>query len=385
MRPSSTTPSRARPPAAKRARTTRARASLSSPTVSPTSTRRAWVLSKKGNLKNLHLRTIESEPLGAADARVRVRAVGLNFADVFTALGLYAAAPEGAFTPGLECCGEILEVGRDVDDFRVGDRVMCVKRFGAFADEVTCPTTQMRVLPREWSFEQGAGFLVQGLTSYYGLKRLGDAREKSTVLVHSAAGGCGLASLGICERLGATAIAVIGDASKVETLKERFPKLRAIVVRDRKRFGAQVREACDAVGAVEGVDVVFDATLGDFFSGGWDNLARGGRYVVYGAADMTPRGDYVGVFGWIKLAWKFLKRKKVDPLSLPGENKGILGFNLIWQFDKTEELAALLAELDDLKLPAPKVGATFDFEELPEALRLFQTGKTTGKVVVRVD
>lgn len=343
------------------------------------------MLSKKGNLKNLHLRTIESEPLGASDARVRVRAVGLNFADVFTALGLYAAAPEGAFTPGLECCGEILEVGRDVDDFRVGDRVMCVKRFGAFADEVTCPTTQMRVLPREWSFEQGAGFLVQGLTSYYGLKRLGDAREKSTVLVHSAAGGCGLASLGICERLGATAIAVIGDASKVETLKERFPKLRAIVVRDRKRFGAQVRDACDAVGAVEGVDVVFDATLGDFFSGGWDNLARGGRYVVYGAADMTPRGDYVGVFGWIKLAWKFLKRKKVDPLSLPGENKGILGFNLIWQFDKTEELAALLAELDDLKLPAPKVGATFDFEELPEALRLFQTGKTTGKVVVRVD
>ena len=178
---------------------------------------------------------------------------------------------------------------------------------------------------------------------------------------------------------------MIGDASKVETLKERFPKLRAIVVRDRKRFGAQVREACDAVGAVEGVDVVFDATLGDFFSGGWDNLARGGRYVVYGAADMTPRGDSVGVFGWMKLAWKFLKRKKVDPLSLPGENKGILGFNLIWQFDKTEELAALLAELDALKLPAPKVGATFDFEELPDALQLFQTGKTTGKVVVRVE
>jgi len=105
---------------------------------------------------------------------------------------------------------------------------------------------------------------------------------------------------------------------------------------------------------------------------------------VYGAADLTPQGDRIGVLGWIKLAFKFLRRKKVDPLMLPGENKGILGFNLIWQFDRTEDLASLLGELQALDLPAPKVGRTFDFAELPDALRLFQTGSTTGKVVVKV-
>lgn len=384
MRDAAASP-RAAPPARKHIRRTSSRARART-SASASTTRRAWEISRKGSIKNLRLETVPTVTLGANDARVRVRAIGLNFADVFTALGLYSAAPDGSFVPGLECCGEIVELAANASsEFAVGDRVMCVVRFGAFADEIACPVTQMRKLPVGWSFEEGAAFLVQGLTSYYGLKALGDIKGGKTVLVHSAAGGCGLMSLGICEKVGAKAIAVIGNAGKEATLKERFPELGAVIVRDRRRFKQQVRDACDAIGADEGVDIVFDATLGDFFQGGWDNMARGGRYVVYGAADLTPQGDSIGVIGWIKLAWKFLRRKKVDPLMLPGENKGILGFNLIWQFDKQEELARLLAELNALSLPAPKVGATFEFAQLPEAMRLFQTGQTTGKVVVRVD
>ena len=352
--------------------------------------RREYLLTHKGDLSNLTLRASSawsSEPCARDAVRVRVKAIGLNFADVFTCLGLYNAAPDGAFVPGLECSGVVVERGADATGVEVGDRVMCVTRFGAFADHVEVPVAQVQPLPTPWSFEEGASFLVQGLTSYYGLKALGDVGKGKVVLVHSAAGGCGLMSLGICQRVGAKAVAVIGNGGKIATLRERFPSFLqedAIIVRDRNRFGEQVREACDAIGAEEGVDIVFDATLGDFFQGGWDNLARGGRYVVYGAADLTPSGDSIGAFGWIKLAWKFLRRKKVDPLNLPGENKGILGFNLIWQFDKAAELMRLLDELNALDLPAPKVGATFDFEDLPNALRLFQTGQTTGKVVVRV-
>jgi NADPH:quinone reductase-like Zn-dependent oxidoreductase len=375
-------------PARKRARraSNRVSASSSTATASPAvGTRRVYELSKKGDISNLRLVERPRQALAPNEARVRVKAIGLNFADVFTALGLYSAAPDGAFVPGLECSGVVEELGADASGaLEVGDAVMCVTRFGAFGDEITCPATQIRKLPKGWSFEEGASFLVQGLTSFYGLKRLGDIKKGSVVLVHSAAGGCGLMALGICERVGAKAIAVIGNKAKVDTLKERFPSLKAIIVRDRKRFDEQVRDACDAVGAEEGVDIVLDATLGDFFQGGWDALSRGGRYVVYGAADLTPQGDRIGIIGWIKLALKFLRRKKVDPLMLPGENKGILGFNLIWQFDRTEDLASLLGDLQALDLPAPKVGATFDFAELPDALRLFQTGKTTGKVVVKV-
>lgn len=217
-------------------------------------------------------------------------------------------------------------------------------------------------------------------------------KKGHTVLVHSAAGGCGLFGLGICKAVGANAIATVGSASKAEVIRKRFPDYmpaERIIVRDRKRFGEQVRAAAGAVsgaaGAGEGggCNIVMDAVMGDYFKGGWDNLARGGRYVVFGAADLTPAGD-LGVLGWIQLAWKYLRRSFVDPTNLPGENKSVMGFNLIWMFDKIAELGELLRDLTALGLPAPMVGRTFAFDELPAALRTFQGGGTTGKCVVVV-
>ena len=67
-----------------------------------------------------------------------------------------------------------------------------------------------------------------------------------------------------------------------------------------------------------------------------------------------------------------------------GENRGILGFNLIWMFSKVSLLAPLLEELYALKLAPPHVGHVFAFEEAPEAIRLFQSGRTTGKVVLKL-
>ena len=72
----------------------------------------------------------------------------------------------------------------------------------------------------------------------------------------------------------------------------------------------------------------------------------------------------------------------MDPTNLPGENKSVMGFNLIWMFDKIVELGRLLTDLDALRLPAPKVGESFAFDRLPDAIRTFQSGGTSGKVVV---
>jgi hypothetical protein len=70
--------------------------------------------------------------------------------------------------------------------------------------------------------------------------------------------------------------------------------------------------------------------------GGWDNLARGGRYVVFGAADLTPAGD-LGVLGWIALAWKYIRRPFVDPMNLPGDNKSVTGLELITSYTLNTE------------------------------------------------
>ena len=113
-------------------------------------TRRAWEISKKGNLQNLRLNERAARDARAPnECRIAVRAIGLNFADVFTVLGLYSAAPEGTFVPGLECCGEVVETASG-SDFVVGDRVMCVVRFGAFADEINCPADANAEAAFEW-------------------------------------------------------------------------------------------------------------------------------------------------------------------------------------------------------------------------------------------
>jgi len=71
-------------------------------------------------------------------------------------------------------------------------------------------------------------------------------------------------------------------------------------------------------------------------------------------------------------------------MELPGENKTIAGFNLIWMFDKSELLLSLLAELEDLAMPPPRVGMEFSWTELPKALEAFQSGRTSGKIVIKL-
>ena len=81
----------------------------------------------------------------------------------------------------------------------------------------------------------------------------------------------------------------------------------------------------------------------------------------------------------LRLAWKYLRRPRVDPLELPAQNKSVMGFNLIWMFSKVSQLISLLDELYEMDLEPPLVGQTFAFEDLPQALRLFQSGQTTGR------
>lgn len=94
-------------------------------------------------------------------------------------------------------------------------------------------------IPDSWTFQEGAAFLVQGLTAMYGLRSQGNLRCRQTVLVHSAAGGCGQFAMAICNAFGATPIATVGAASKVDYLLERFPWLRReqVIVRDASRYG----------------------------------------------------------------------------------------------------------------------------------------------------
>ena len=350
------------------------------------STRAAWRIDRAGSLDRLRLVEETLDPPAPGEARIRVRAIGQNFADALACLGLYSATPRGSFVPGLEVAGVVEALGAPVADrpagVAVGDRVIALTRFGGYASALNVDTRYLTPLPAGWSFEAGAAFVVQTLTAWYGLVRLGDARPGSVVLVQSAAGGVGLQALAILARLGARAVGVVGRESKRDFLVSRALLSRAqVVVRSPGGSGRALDEALEACGA-RGFDIVFDAVMGDDFRASVARLAPEGRYVLYGAADFMPRGRRPG---WARLGWQWLRRPRLDPLAMISENRALLAFNLIWLWDAIERVPAALAALAALELAEPWVGARQPFAAAPAALAELKAGGTVGKSVLVVD
>lgn len=336
--------------------------------------RKSYRINRAGNLKRLK---VVEEPLpepNENEVQVEVKAIGLNFADIFAILGLYSATPEGSFIPGLEYSGVVNKVGSKVTEFKEGDKIMGVTRFGGYTSHINSEHHYLQPLPEGWSFEEGAAYLVQGLTAYYGLFKLGEAKKGDTILIHSAAGGVGILANRMAQKIGAYAIGTIGSSKKIDVLqKEGY---QDYIVRD-KSFKQKLQEKLGE----RDLNVVMECIGGKIFQAGWDLLAPQGRMVVYGSARY---GDTSNSPNWLRLAWIYLRRPKIDPQKMIENNKAILGFNLIWLYHKKELMREILSEMNELKLPPPLVGHKYNFEELSRALKHFQSGQTVGKVVITV-
>ncbi|WP_207492606.1 synaptic vesicle VAT-1 family membrane protein [Aridibaculum aurantiacum] len=338
--------------------------------------RKVYRMPKAGSIKNLQLVTEALEQPKAGEVCVQVKAIGLNFADIFAMQGLYSATPPGSFIPGLEFAGEIISIGNGVHNLKVGDRVMGATKFGGYVSHININQRYVIPLPGDWSFEEGAGFLVQGLTAYYALTKLGNLQPGMNVLIHSAAGGVGIMANRICKKIGAYTIGTVGSARKVDFLlnEEGYDD---VIVRD-KNFAAKLQDALNN----RPLQLVMECIGGDILRASWDAMAPMGRMVAYGSASFT---SHTASPNYPKLIWKFLRRPKIDPLRLPSQNKSLMGFNLIFLYEQTDLMLDMLAELQALQLRPQHVGHIFSFNEMHDAIRLFQKGETMGKVVVKVD
>ncbi|MEM9917896.1 MAG: zinc-binding dehydrogenase [Bacteroidota bacterium] len=334
--------------------------------------RKAYRL-KAGNLGHMRIHTEELPEPAAQEVTIEIKAIGLNFADVFAIWGLYSATPKGSFIPGLEYAGIVQKVGAEVEHLQPGDRIMGVTRFGAYTSHLNIPYQYALPLPDDWSFEEGAAYLVQVLTAYYGMVRLGDLQKEQTVLIHSAAGGVGILANRIAKKYDAFTIGSVGSEAKVDFCrKEGYD---AVIVRS-DRFASDLNKALDG----RELNVVMECIGGKIFEAGFEALAPQGRSIIYGAARYASPGNRPN---YPRLLWQHFTRPKLDPQGLAELNKGVLGFNLIYLYDRVELMYELLSQLKDLQIEKPHVGHTFAFDQLPEAIRLFQTGKTIGKVVVK--
>jgi alcohol dehydrogenase len=328
---------------------------------------------KPGSIGNLSLITENiDDPIGD-EVLVNVQTIGLNFADVFCCLGLYDAAPKTSFIPGLEFAGIVEKAGPNVHHFKPGDRIMGVTRFGAYATKLSISEKYLVALPQSWNFAEGSAYLVQVLTAYYGLITLGNAKTGQNILIHSAAGGVGIWANRLAKAMGCYTIGVIGHKKKQSVLENEGVDI--CIIRDEKSFED------DLVKALEGRDLhlIMDSIGGKIMKIGYEKLAPMGRVVAFGSAHYTGKKDRPN---YLRLLWKYLQRPKIDVQNMIGENKSVMGFNLIYLFDHASLMHEILENLSAMDLGNPFIGSTYSFKALPQAIRDFQDGLTIGKVVI---
>ncbi|MBL8678692.1 MAG: zinc-binding dehydrogenase [Myxococcales bacterium] len=341
---------------------------------------RAVVIHRAGDYRALSIETVPDPECGPDDVVVETRYAGVNYADCIVRMGLYSSAREYVgwpITPGFEVFGTIAKVGSRVTDLRVGHEVVAVTRFGGYATKVRVPRTQ--VFERVPGFDEAssAGFPAVFLTAHYALATLANARRGEAILVHSCAGGVGVALAQLGRAMGCTVVGVVGAKAKVDTALEAGA--HHVIVRDGRSWAKRAREL-----SRDGYRVVLDANGADTLRDSYELLAAPGRLVVYGFASMLPRGG-AGRPNWLSLAWKYLRTPRFDPLELTTKNRSVLALNLSYLFEHEslleESMTALFARAREGKLRPPPV-TTFAFDRVADAHRAIESGTTVGKLVL---
>jgi NADPH2:quinone reductase len=219
---------------------------------------------------------VVGEP-GLGEIKIRQHACGVNYIDTYYRTGLYPA-PSLPFVAGNEGAGEVIAVGEEVNDLKVGDRVAYVVTLGGYAAERLLPADRAVKLPDAISYEQAAGMMLKGMTARYLLRVTFRVEKGTTLLIHAAAGGVGTIVCQWANHLGAIVIGTAGTKEKAALAKANGCH-HTILYRE-EDFVARVNEITSS----KLCDVVYDGVGKDTFPASLDCLRRRGMFVSFGNA-----------------------------------------------------------------------------------------------------
>lgn len=334
-------------------------------------------ITRHGGPEVLELRSSPDPEPGAGHVRVRVKAAGVNFADIMMRMGLYPGAPAAPFVPGYEAAGVVDAVGPGLPRgaaLKAGDRVVVPTNFGGYADTVLAKASEVFPIPEGKSFEEAAALTVNYLTAYMALVEQGHLREGRKVLVHGAAGGVGIAAAQIAKIHGAE---VFGTASAAKHAAARKEGVDHPIDYRTEDFEAVVKKATGG----RGVDVVLDPIGGAHFSRSYRCLAPGGKLIVYGFSAGAPGKTR----RLLSLLWHWLRTPSFSPLEMMTSNRGVIGLHLGRMTGETEALKEAMVQLVKWWTEGrirPVVGAVYPAERAAEAHAFIQDRGNTGKVVL---
>jgi NADPH:quinone reductase-like Zn-dependent oxidoreductase len=340
---------------------------------------KAVVLTGTGGYDVLRVEERPDPPVGPGEARIAVRAAGINFADTMARVGLYPDAPKPPCVLGYEVAGEVESIGERVTDLSPGDRVVAGTRFGGQAELVTVPASQAWPLPERFSFEQGAAFPVNYGTAYAALIMMGSLREGNRVLIHAAGGGVGISATQIARNAGAE---IFGTASASKHEAIRAQGVDHTIDYRTQDFEAEVMRITGG----EGIDLAIDALGPSSFRKDYRLLRPGGRLVMYGLSENSREGRRS-----IPLTLKSLAAMPTatmpwwKSLMVMNENKGVFGLNMLHWWDTEGDLdrvvEPLMADLTEGRLQ-PVVAEAFPFERAGDAHKFIAERRNVGKVVL---
>ena len=338
---------------------------------------RALVITEHGPPEVLKVQERPDPRPGPGEVRITVRAAGINFAELMARMGLYPDAPKPPCVVGYEVAGEIESLGEGVEGLEPGRRVIGGTRFGGYAELVVTRAENVLPLPEGWSYEKGAALPVNYTTAYAGLVRYGALHEGERLLVHSAAGGVGIAAAQIARNVGAE---IFGTASG-----SKHEACRGFGV-DHPidyRTGDFVTEIRRITGQREPLDLVMDPVGGSSFRRSFSLLRPGGRLVCYGASSVVT-GERRDIAGALKA---LLQTPRFNPMKLMPRSKSVIGLNMLTLWDSRgslDELVGPLRELIESGTIDPVVAEAFPLERGPDAHRFMQERRNVGKVVLTV-
>ena len=323
---------------------------------------RAWQVIELGEPADV-LTEVNADVPALTESQVRVRtlAAAANFPDVLMCRGQYQVRPALPFTPGVEGCFEIVEVGSTVTGWSVGERVIggTALPHGAFAEYAVLESASTFTAPDALTNEEAAGLFIGYQTGWFGLHRRAGLKAGETLLSHAAAGGVGSAAIQLGKAAGARVIGVVGGPGKAEYARA----LGADIVID--RHSQDFVEVVKEVTSGRGADVIYDPVGGETYERSTKCIAFEGRILVVGFAG-----------GQIQQA--ALNHALVKNYSIVGLHWGLYN-----QHDPAAVHACHeeLTRLADEGVVRPLIGEARGLDEVPAGLQALADGSTVGRVV----
>ncbi|KAF5703239.1 polyketide synthase [Fusarium globosum] len=299
------------------------------------------------------------------EIEIKVHSAGVNFHDVVSAMGLIPSENPHVF-PGIEVSGEVRRLGSAVTGFSIGDRVMSICYRGGFSTHFTAKHHHMHKIPDEMSFEEAATIQCCFSTVIYALLGVGKMRKGTSVLIHSACGGIGLAALQVMQMMEGEIYATVGNKEKREYLIEEYgiPRERIFSSRDASFLDGVMQQT-----AGRGVDLVLNSLSGELLNTSWKCVAKSGTLLELGKRDLVSSGQ-LDMGGFL-------------------ENRSYCGIDLHYLIG---EQPILVKDVMDRTLEFFRQGklrplrpiTPFPASDAKKAFRYLQDGQHIGKVVLEM-